>query len=101
MDSIDIQMVRKAFKLLAVHLAFIPADCAQEKTMNEISEINENNDELIDQINYRGFSFSVWQNSVQYYTVVAGKIITICDRNRNYRDYIYKMIDDQLDRIYA
>lgn len=69
--------------------------------MNEISEINQNNDEIIDQINYRGFSFSVWQNSVHYYTVVAGKITTICDKNRNYRDYVYRMIDDQLDCVYA
>lgn len=60
----------------------------------EIDLISSDDDMLVDQINYRGLSFSIWKaSSGIYYTCLAGKFYRIPEPEGGYRRWIESQID--------
>ena len=60
-------------------------------------------DEIVDQLNYRGFSFSVYKSEADscFYTILMGKPVRVCGSNESYSAHIRDLIDDSLGTIRA
>lgn len=60
-------------------------------------------DRIIDQFNYRGFSFSVYKSDADscFYTVLMGKPVKVCDSDESYSVHMRDLIDDSLGMIHA
>lgn len=60
-------------------------------------------DKIIDQFNYRGFSFSVYKSDIDscYYTIMMGKPVKICDADKSYLLHMRDLVDDSLGMIHA
>lgn len=60
-------------------------------------------DEIVDQLNYRGFSFSVYKSEADscFYTILAGKPVRVCGADESYSAHIRDLIDDSLGTIRA
>ena len=60
-------------------------------------------DEIVDQLNYRGFSFSVYKSEADscFYTILAGKPVRVCGDDESYSAHIRDLIDDSLGTVHA
>lgn len=60
-------------------------------------------DEIVDQLNYRGFSFSVYKSEADscFYTILMGKPVRVCGADESYSAHIRDLIDDSLGTIRA
>lgn len=60
-------------------------------------------DEIVDQLNYRGFSFSVYKSEADscFYTILMGKPVRVCGAGESYSAHIKDLIDDSLGTIRA
>ena len=60
-------------------------------------------DEIVDQFNYRGFSFSVYKSEADscFYTILMGKPVRVCGADESYSAHIRDLIDDSLGTIRA
>ena len=60
-------------------------------------------DEIVDQLNYRGFSFSVYKSEADscFYTILMGKPVRVCGSGESYSVHIRDLIDDSLGTIRA
>ena len=60
-------------------------------------------DQIIDQFNYRGFSFSVYKSDADscFYTIMMGKPVKVCNINESYSGHMRDLIDDSLGLIHA
>lgn len=60
-------------------------------------------DEIVDQFNYRGFSFSVYKSEADscFYTILMGKPVRVCGSGESYSAHIRDLIDDSLGTIRA
>lgn len=60
-------------------------------------------DQIIDQFNYRGFSFSVYKSDTNscFYTIMMGKPVKVCNTNESYSVHMRDLIDDSLGLIHA
>lgn len=60
-------------------------------------------DEIVDQLNYRGFSFSVYKSEADscFYTILMGKPVRVCGSDESYSAHIRDLIDDSLGTIRA
>ena len=60
-------------------------------------------DEIVDQLNYRGFSFSVYKSEADscFYTILMGKPVRVCGSGESYSAHIRDLIDDSLGTIRA
>ena len=60
-------------------------------------------DEIVDQFNYRGFSFSVYKSEVDscFYTILMGKPVRVCGAGESYQARMRDIIDDSLGTIRA
>lgn len=60
-------------------------------------------DRIVDQFNYRGFSFSVYESEADscFYTILMGKPVRVCDSSESYSAHMRDLIDDSLGMIRA
>ena len=60
-------------------------------------------DEIVDQFNYRGFSFSVYKSEADscFYTILMGKSVRVCGADESYPARMRDIIDDSLGTIRA
>lgn len=60
-------------------------------------------DEIVDQFNYRGFSFSVYKSEADscFYTILMGKPVRVCGADESYSAHMRDIIDDSLGTIRA
>lgn len=60
-------------------------------------------DEIVDQFNYRGFSFSVYKSEADscFYTILMGKPVRVCGAGESYSAHMRDLIDDSLGTIRA
>lgn len=58
-------------------------------------------DPCIDQVNYRGLSFSVYKDltGLMFYTIVSGKRCDICTLDESYRHKLMDIIDENLNLV--
>ena len=57
-------------------------------------------DPLIDQVNYNGISLDIWEDTLVYYTIVAGKRVNICKKSEDYMERIRLVIDTNMNLIH-
>lgn len=60
-------------------------------------------DEIVDQLNYRGFSFSVYKSEADscFYTILMGKPVRVCGYDESYSAHMRDLIDDSLGMVHA
>lgn len=60
-------------------------------------------DEIVDQFNYRGFSFSVYKSEADscFYTILMGKPVRVCGSDESYSAHMRDLIDDSLGMVHA